>query len=430
MVRRIGASRPESLWRHRNFRLLWIGQTISEAGSGVSYLAIPLVAVISLHAGAFAVGLLGTLQFLPFLLVGLPAGVWVDRLPRRAVMVVADAGRMLALGSIPVVAVLGHLTLVQLYAVGFGTGVLTVFFDVAYQSFLPALVPRERLAEGNSRLEFTRATTEVISPGVGGVLVRAMGPPIAVSIDAVSYLASVVFLLRVRMPREARHAPVGRSMLRELREGVSYVVRQPLLRAVAISIAVFNVAANAVNAILILYAVRDLGLSPAVIGFWFSVGSITSPAGAALASRLARRVGTGPAIIVLACMEAVAYLPIALAPRAFPLPLLICSGLLGGPGGVGYNVLQVSLRQSITPPRLLGRMNATMRFFVWGTIPLGAFVGGLTGSAIGLHNTIWLFAIAAVFTPLPLLLSAVRTLRDVGPLTPPSEPDLLLEAAR
>ncbi len=424
------AAQHTSLWRHAGFRRLWIGQTISELGSTVSTLAIPLVAVLVLHVGAFQVGLLTTFEFLPFLLFGLPAGVWVDRLPHRAVMVVADAGRALAMGSIPLTAFLGHLVLVQLYAVGFATGVLTVFFDIAYQSYLPSLVDRDRLVEGNSRLQFTQSTAEVAGPGIGGLLVRAFGAPLAVAADAGSYVASVVSLLMIRATRTVPSRPQRRSLWTELREGLVYVVRHPILRATAACTASYNLISNAISAILVLYAVRDLGLGPALIGLWFSLGSVTAPAGAVLASRLGRRVGTGPAIILMSCLGAIAWIPVAAAPRSFPLPFLIAAGLLGGPTGVAYNITQVSMRQAITPDRMLGRMNATMRFFVWGTIPLGAFLGGVLGSLIGLRPAIAVFAGACLLTPLPVLLSPLRGLRDVSSLMPPSGADLSLETAR
>ena len=415
-----------SLWRHSNFRRLWIGQTVSEVGSTISFVAIPLVAVLTLHADAFQVGLLGTFQFLPFVLVGLPAGVWVDRLQHRAVMVVADVGRTLALGSIPLVGAMGHLTLIQLYAVGFATGVLTVFFDVAYQSYLPTLVDRDRLVEGNSRLEFTRATAEIAGPGIGGVLVRAVGAPVAVAADAVSYALSVVSLVLIRGQAEPERE-VRAGMLRELREGFRYVIHQPLLRAAAGCTASYNLVSNGISAILVLYVVRDLGLDAPAIGLWFSLGSLTSPLGALVASRLTRRYGTGPAIIITSVAGSIAWIPVALAPRAFPLPFLVGSGLIAGPLGVGYNIVQVSMRQAITPHRLLGRMNATMRFFVWGTIPIGAFLGGVLGTVLGLRAAITVFAFACLLTPLPVLLSPLRRLRDVADLVPASDGEMALE---
>jgi MFS family permease len=424
------AAHPQPLWRHADFRRLWIGQTISRAGSQVSLLAIPLVAVLTLRADAFQVGLLGTFEFLPFLLVGLPAGVWVDRLPHRAVMIVADVGRTLALGSIPVAAAVGHLTLFQLYAASFVTGVLTVFFDVAYQSYLPSLVDRDRLVEGNSRLEFTRATTEVAGPGVGGLLVRALGPALAVVADALSYLASVLFLLRIQARPAPRSRALQQSMWRELKEGFRYVARHPYLRAVAACTATSNLCSNGAFAITILFAVRDLGLDPAMIGLWFALGSLGAPVGALLASRLGRRMGTGPATVLTAGLCSLAWLPLAFAPRANPLPFLVLSGLLGSSFGVAYNIIQVSMRQAITPHHLLGRMNATMRFFVWGTIPVGAFLGGLLGSIMGLRPAITLFAFASLLTPLPVLLSPLRGLRDVASLTPPGDAELALETAR
>src|ERR671935_1242601 len=186
------------LWRHADFLKLWSAQTVSQFGTTVSQVALPLVAVLVLDASAFQVAALGTVEFLPFLLFTLPAGVWVDRLPRRPILVVADLGRACALGSIPLAAAIGHLTLTQLYVAGFVTGTLTVFFDVSYQSYLPSLVERPELVEGNAKLEVSRSAAQIGGPGIGGLLVRAFTAPYAVLADAVSYLGSALFIFAIR----------------------------------------------------------------------------------------------------------------------------------------------------------------------------------------------------------------------------------------
>jgi MFS family permease len=414
------AAAPPSLSRHGDFLRLWFGQTVSQVGTQVSLIAIPLTAVVALGATPFQAGLLGTFEYLPFILVGLPAGVWVDRMARRRILIASDVGRTLALLSIPITHWSGHLVMAQLYAVGFVVGVLTVFFDVAYQSYMPSLVAREQLVEGNSRLELTRASAEIAGPGIGGVLVSAVGAPIAVLADAVSYVASVGSLLLIRgretiAPRGHRSS----SMRTELMEGLRYVLGNRLLRSIAATTATFNLLAHAANAIVILYAVRELGLSPGQIGLWFSLGSIGGPIGALFASRIGRRLGTGPTIVLTAWLSSPAWLLVPLAPRSFPLPLLITSGVIGSTTGVMYNITQVSLRQAIAPQRIQGRMNATMRFLVWGTIPIGSFFGGVLASAVGLRNTLWITAALMTLAAVPVTLSPVRRLRRVEDAMPP-----------
>ncbi|MGI8846755.1 MAG: MFS transporter [Candidatus Dormibacteria bacterium] len=416
------ASDAPSIWRNRGFLALWFGQAISETGSQVSFLAVPLTAIIVLHADAFQAGLLGTFQFAPFLLVGLPAGVWVDRWRRRFVLIVADCGRLLALGSIPVAAQAGVLTLLQLYVVAVISGVLTVFFDVAYQSFLPALVSPDQLIDGNAKLSFTQSTAELVGPGLGGALVGAVGAARAVTVDAASYLVSVISLLFVRGAREEVPDRATRRSLRiELGEGLRYVLGNPVLRSIAGCTGTVNFFIHLGMAVVILYATNELHLTPAAIGLWFGLGGIGAPIGAVVAGRLARRFGTGPTITGIVWATGWSWFLVVLAPRASPLPWLIAAGVVGSFGGVVYNVTQVSLRQAITPHRLQGRMNASMRFLVWGTIPLGSFAGGVIGQAAGLRTALWISAAGALlaslwvsFGPVPRLRSAADAQRPEG----------------
>jgi MFS family permease len=401
-----------SLWGNADFLKLWAGQSISQVGSQVSLLAIPLTAVVTLHATAFQAGLLGTFEFLPFLLVGLPAGVWVDRLARRPILVAADVGRAIALSSIPITAGLHQLRMPQLYAVSLVTGVLTVFFDVAYQSYLPSLVEREQLVDGNGKLELTRSTAEIAGPGLGGFLVGVLTAPIAVAADAGSYVASVVSLLLIRRPEHVEPRVRGSRLRTELAEGVRYVWGHPLLRPIAMCTGISNFFSHIGVAVVILYAVRNLGLSAGLIGLWYSVGSLGGPLGAATARRVARRFGAGRTIVGMASTVFLSWAIVPAAPRASPLPFLILSGLIGS-YGVIYNITQVSLRQAITPQRLQGRMNATMRFLVWGTIPLGAFTGGVIGSTLGLRTALWIAAGGQLLAVLPPLLSPVVRLRSI-----------------
>lgn len=404
------------LLRHADFRRLWIGDTISQFGTQISALAIPYIATVLIRASAFEVALLGTVEMLPFLLFALPAGAWVDRLRRRPVLIRGDLGRALALGTIPVAWELGVLTIWQLYAVGFVVGVLTVFFDVAYQSYLPALVGRGDLIEGNAKLQASQASAQVIGPGLGGGLIALVGAPVAVIADALSYLASALFVSRIERrepdPRIAA-AEAGRPaepLRAQIAAGLHFVLGNRHLRGIAGATSSSNLFGNMFFAILPVYLYRELGLSAATVGVIFGIGSLGAFGGALVASRIAARAGLGPTIVASILLGSLGPLFVAVAPHGAPIPWLTASVVLGGFGGVVYNVNQVSYRQAICPPEMQGRMNATMRFLVWGTIPIGSVVGGLIASGIGVHGAIWIGAIGGCFAFLPVFLSPVRGL--------------------
>ena len=287
------------LWRHADFLKLWGAQSISQFGTQVSALAIPLAAILVLDASAFQVASLTTVEFLPFLLFALPAGVWVDRLRRKPILVLADLGRAAALGSIPLAYALGALTIWQLYAAGFVTGTLTVFFDVSYQSYLPSLVGREHLVEGNSKLEVSRSAAQVGGPGLGGLLVGLMTAPYAILVDAVSYLVSAAGLAAIRREEPAPHRATDvPSMRRELWEGLRYVLGHPYWRALSICVAVSNFFGTVAWSIVLVYAVRRLDLSAELIGLVLALGSIGAVAGALLAPPVGRLLGVGRTILV------------------------------------------------------------------------------------------------------------------------------------
>jgi MFS family permease len=410
-----GIARPGGLWRHREFVKLWTGQTISRLGSEISQLAIPLAAALVLHASPAQMGLLGAFEFAPFLLLSLFAGVWVDRVHRRPVLIVADVGRAIFLGSIPVAAILGVLRIEQLYGVGLLTGVLTVFFDVAYQAYLPVLVSREHLVEGNSKLEVSRSVAQIAGPGVAGALVQLVTAPMAVIVDALSFVASVIFLLFIRTPEPppVRHAGKAGSVWSELREGLAVVLGNPLLRSIAGCTATSNLFGNAMQAIYVLYVTRELGLQPAVIGLIYAISGPGALLGAVIAGWLAERFGLGATILgSIALFEAINLLiPLVGGPTVVIVGTLMLVAFVSGLTNPVYNVNQVSLRQAITPDRLQGRMNASMRFIVWGTIPLGALLGGSLGEALGIRPTIALMAVCGLLAPLWVVLSPVRQLR-------------------
>ena len=406
---------PGGLWRHRDFRNLWTAETISQVGSQISQIGLPLVAIIVLEASAFEVALLGVIEFAPFILISLPAGVWVDRLPRKPILVTADLGRALLLASIPVAYWLDALTIWQLYVVGFAVGVLTVFFDVSYQSYLPSLVSRDQLVEGNSKLEISRSGAQLAGPGLGGGLVEALTAPVAVLADAISFLASAIFLFRIRKKETAptrAERQGGPGMKREVAEGLRWVLGNRYLRWIAASTATFNFFGNIIFAVYLVFAVRVLGLGAGVIGLIFAVSNIGYLLGALAANRLSRRFGVGPTIIIGAA-GSFSLLLLAVAPASNPIPFLIAAQAISGMGIPIYNITQVSFRQAITPERLQGRMNSVMRFVVWGVMPLGALIGGALASWVGLRFAIWVGAIGMSLAVLPVLLSPVRTLREM-----------------
>ncbi|HUP32656.1 MAG TPA: MFS transporter, partial [Gaiellaceae bacterium] len=394
--------RPGGLWRHRDFLWLWSSQTVSQFGSQVSLLALPLVAIAVLGASAFEVALLGVVEFLPFLLFSLPAGVWVDRLPRRPILVVADLVRAAALATIPIAYWLDGLTVWQLYAVGFVVGIGTVFFDVTYQSYLPSLVARDELSEGNSKLEVSRSAAQLGGPGVGGALISILTAPVAVAVDAVSFVVSALLVARIRSAEREPATAERRPLLTELWEGLRYVLGHEYVRGMAASVAIFNFFGNVGGSILLVYLVRELGLSAATIGIVFGLGNVGFFVGAFVAKRIETRIGVGRTIVGSMALSVPGLLLVPLAPRDFAPPVLVASGVIVGFAVVLYNVCAISLMQAITPDRLLGRMNASRRFLVWGVIPLGALVGGTLASTIGLRPTLFVGAIGASLAVLPL----------------------------
>lgn len=397
---------------HRDFRMLWGGETVSELGSQVSLLAIPLVAVRTLHATTFEIGALTAASTAAFLLIGLPAGVWVDRLRRRPVMIAADVGRMLALGSIPITYALGDLGLLQLYLVTLVCGVLTVFFDVAYQSYLPSLVGREHLVEGNAKLAGSAQVAQVAGPGLAGGLVQTIGGPYAVAVDAVSFLVSAAGVSAIRTPETAPEVPEGgHHLYRDIGEGLRFVFGHRLLRAIAATTSTSNLFSGIQTAVEIVFLVRVVHAQPGIIGLLFASASVGGLVAAFIASWAARRLG-GARATLLGIFFGAGGLLIPLTTPGVGL-LFFASGLfLSSFGVVLYNVNQLSFRQLLCPERLLGRMNATMRFVVWGVLPIGALLGGVIGTAIGLRPTLWLAMAGETLAGGWLLASPIRRMRD------------------
>ena len=380
-----------SLWRHPDFLKLWAGETVSLLGSQVTELALPLTAVLTLEATPVQLGLLGAARYLPFLLVTPLAGLWVDRRPRRQIMILADIGLALLVGSIPIAAALGMLRMELLYAVGFLIGTLRTFFELAYQSYLPVLLGRESLVEGNSKIQASASAAQIGGPGLGGVLVEWIGPPLALTVDALSFLASALGLALIRRPEMAPAASgFGSSALRQIAQGFRWVLGSPMLRGLAAGATTFNIFSAVIETVLVLFAVRHLEIRAGTLGAIFAAGSIGSLLGAFLAGPTAARFGLGRAFMASALLAALGplFLPLAGGPVFVAALILTLAQFVSGVGASWGQVYAWSVRQAATPEAMLGRMNAAYRFFVTGLAPLGALLGGALGGAIGPRATI------------------------------------------
>jgi MFS family permease len=370
--------------------LLWSGQTVSETGSAVTLLALPLTAVVVLRASTLQVGLLTSASTLAFALIALPAGAIVDRLAKRRLMIWCDAARMLIIGSVPLVAAFGLLTLWQLYAVAVTAGVCTVFFDVSYQSYLPVLVSKEDLVDGNGKLGATQAFAQVTGPGLGGGLVGLVGAAGAMAADAISYAVSVATLLAIRTRGELQDPTPRRGLRAEISEGLSFVLRHPILRSIVACTGTANLFGAMAIALQIIFLVRVLHVRPADTGLLIAAASLGGVAGGVVSGRLSRLIGSARIIWFSMLVLGLPQLIIPLAEPGWRVALFPVGFAAFSFSAVVYNVAQVSYRQAICPPRLLGRMNAAVRWVVWGTLPLGGVLGGAFGTVLGVRATLWI----------------------------------------
>jgi MFS family permease len=407
----LDVQRRPGLWHHLDFRRLWIGETVSQLGTTVSQLALPLVAILAVRASTFEVGLLGAFQTVAFLLVALPAGAWVDRMHFRSVLIVNDLIRAVALGSVPVAQLLGWLTMGQLYVVALVTGISTVFFDVAYQSYLPELIDRDLLVEGNANLQASESVSQIAGPSLGGVLIQVLTAPYAVLVDAASFLWSAAWVAAIRARAEKPSRSKETDLRREIGEGVRFVLGNPLLRAIALCTGTSNLFSSIAEAVIYVLLARQLHLSAGWIGLISSTSAVGGLIGARMAARVTARLGQGPAIWMSVLVIAPTGFVAPFVHRGWSLVALAAAQVLMWAGVVVYNITQVSFRQGLCPPALLGRMNATMRFLVWGTLPLGAVIGGLLGSTIGVRPTLFVAAAGGALSFLPVFLSPLRRMR-------------------
>ncbi len=397
------------LRRQRNFLRLWVGESISSLGSQVTELALPLVAVLTLNAGPLEMGLLTAAGLGPYLVVALPAGAWIDRLrARRRLMILADLGRAALLVSVPLAYALGGLTIAQLYLVSVAGGTLTVLFNTAFTTLLPGMVHDQQLADANGRLQTSSAAAQVAGPGVAGLMVQAFSAPLAILVDAVSYLASAAALARITTVEREPPPSQRRALRAEIGEGLRFVAGEGSLRAIAGSAATLNLFGILVLSILVLYARRDLHLSPASIGLIFASGGVGAVIGAVIASPLARRIGQGRAIFAASAWFSVGLLVIPLATGPHAALILAGNELLGGVAVMVFDVNAMTLAQRSTGQGMLGRVSATLGFLTQGAKPLGALLGGVLGELLGLHGALWVAAAGGTLTVLWTWFSPLR----------------------
>ena len=408
------APRPVPLHRQSAFVRFWAGQTISVFGDQISALAIPLTAVLVLHASAVQVGILTALAWLPHLLFSLPAGVWIDRRShRRRNMIVADVLRAAALATIPLTWWLGTLTIWHLLAVAFAVGAFTVFFDLSSVSFFVALVPRSQYVEANSKLNTTRSLSYIGGPSAAGVLVQVLGAPVALLADACSFVASAVALrgVKVAEPEVERN---GTSARADLAEGFRYLIRHPVLRAGTACTSTINFFSFFIFAIFVLYASRTLGLSAATIGLVLGAASVGALVGALIAPRVGRRLGIGRAVVVGSVLfpAPMALFPLAHGSHWLSGSMLLAGEFLASVGVMIFDVNQNSLSTMLTPDAVRSRVVGVSRFFNYGTRPVGALLGGVLGSTIGLRPTLWIAVVGCLLGVFFLLASPMPRMRE------------------
>jgi len=409
------ASEPPPLLRQPEFLKLWAAQSISQLGDQVTLLALPLVAVLTLDASAAQMGFLVAAELMPHLLFSLFAGVWIERVQsRRRLMIVADIGRAGLLASVPLAAAFDLLSFPQLYAVAFAVGTFAVMFDISWSTLFVSTVPRRDVVDANSKMSLSRSVSFVTGPSVAGFLVQIFTAPVTLLIDAFSYLGSALFLGRIKAKEPPLEDDGEDGVLHSLRQGFSFVMRDEFIRPQLACVATINLFNFVFHAIFVLYATKELGVSPGILGLALGAGAVGGIIGALVAVRLERLIGIGPAFTVGAVLFP---LPLVLVPLASGSELKIAL-LLGAAeffSSVGVMILDVnagSLTFLRTPDRLRARTSGTFRFVNMGIRPIGALVGGALGTAIGLQATLWISVVGALTGVIFLIFSPIPRLRD------------------
>ncbi len=406
------------VWANPDFVKLWTGQTVSKFGTHITYAAMAATAVLVLQATPAQMGLLGAVQGLPVLLFSLLAGAWVDRLRRKPILIIADLARAFILLSIPIAALAGVLHMGQLFLVAGLVGTFSVFYSVADQSFLTSVVKRDELVEANARIGSSDSLAEIAGPSLGGTLVQALGAPYAIFVDAATYLFSAASLGLIRTVEPPPVQQEHPNIVREIIAGLHTVTRQPILRALMLTTATHRFFGNFIGTIYWLFLVRDLGLSPAIVGVSIGFGGAGALVGTLVASRITRRFGVGHtligALIIVASWSGLLFFPL------MRWPAIAVGGVFFGMQFMGdifwsvFFINVISLRQAVIPPDMLGRASASLDFVGEGVSPLGALVGGLLATAIGARWT-WLLGAAGILMGSAwLIFSPVRNLWRIG----------------
>ncbi|HLK64902.1 MAG TPA: MFS transporter [Bryobacteraceae bacterium] len=406
--------RPTELWHEPDFLKLWGGQAVSRLGSAITDGALPLTAILMLNASPFELGLLSGAGAASILIFGLFAGAWADRLRRRPILIGTDLGRALILGMVPITAAFGHLRMSYLYMISAASSLLTVLFEVSYQAYLPSLVERENLMEGNSKLALAGSAADVAGPGLMGVLVQWFTAPKAILLDAVSFLVSALSVALIRKPEATPKLDRQPEMKREIVDGLRASWQQPILRALVLRTGTSAVFLGFFAALYMVFAIRELHLSPALLGAIISVGGASSLAGAFVTPWLVKRFGVGPTLIGAAIVTGITTLMPALSRG----PVIVCASILGlaqlfDVSWPVYHINKVSLQQAVTPDHLLGRVNSAIYLLFRGLIPVGALLGGALGDAIGMRPTMFVGASGYLLSALFLIFSPIRHLREL-----------------
>jgi MFS family permease len=394
----------------RDFRRLLLADLASRLGSRIDVLAVPLLAITTLGASAFEVSLLRTAETLPYLVLGLQVGAWCDRLRHRPVLITADLGRAALITSIPVAALLGVLVLPQLLVVVLGAGLLSVFFDIAHQTYVPRLVPREQLPAANARLQTNLSMAAVAGPGLAGLIVQALGTTAALAVDAVSYLWSALWLRRITTP-DVRPEPRERQLRREIRDGLRVVRSDRVLLAISAHGAVSSFFQSAQLAIVVVFLTRDIGLSPWAIGL-LSTSTLTGALTAGLvARRLGERIGGARALWGAAVLYGLAYQLYPFTGRGWALACYVVAGFFASFAVIVLSVFGMTFQQSVAPPELLGRVNSITHTLTFGAVPLGSLLGGGLAGLFGMRVTLHIAAAGVLASAAIMVCSPLRKLR-------------------
>jgi MFS family permease len=408
------------LWKHADFMKFWTGETVSLFGTQITFLALPLTAILVLNATPQELGLIRFLENVPFLLFAMLVGAWVDRRRKRPVMIGANIVRACLVVLVPVLAITGGLRMPVLYAIAFGMGVGTVFFDVCWMSYVPNLVAKEQLVEANSKVSTSYSAADVAGPGLGGGLVQLFSAPKALLADAFSYVISIISLLSIKAEEPLPERSQRRHLLRDVKEGLGLVLGNRYVRATTAQGGLWNFCFVMSNTIFLLYAIREKHFSAGLVGLVLSVGAVGAILGSALASTISRRFPYGRMIMLATAFGTLPsfLIPAASGSRTAVIVIFMVAFFMLQYGLATANVLMITLRQAVTPRHMLARMTAASRTVLYTLGPVGGLVGGALGASIGLRTTLWVTAVGFAVSLVPIYLSPIPSLREL-----PAAPD-------